>query len=188
MQKGSNLTIWVLILGMVLFAAYSLYNRSQGLDAGSSNTSKVGANAGAIGQLAPEIVLRDLQGQTLKLSDYRGKVVVLNFWASWCPPCKAEMPDIDQMAAELGVDQFGILLAVNMTDGSRETESKARQYIIDNRFSMRVLLDKGGKAADAYSISSIPTTFIIDKEGRIYTYMVGSTTKETLRSYINQLR
>ena len=95
---------------------------------------------------------------------------------------------MDQIAAELGVDQFGILLAVNMTASNQETAAKARQYIEDNHFSMRVLLDSGGKAADAYNISSIPTTFIIDKEGRIYTYFVGSTTKDTLRSSINQLR
>ena len=188
MQKNSNLTFWLLILGLVLFAAYSVYHRSQVLDGVPATTSKVGANASSISQLAPEIVLQDLQGKTVKLSDYRGKVVVLNFWASWCPPCKAEMPDLDQIAAELSVDQFGILLAVNMTEGSRETESKARAYIEDNRFSMRVLLDEDGNAADAYSITSIPTTFIIDQEGRIKNYIVGSTSKETLRALINQLR
>lgn len=188
MQKNSNLTIGLLILGLVLFAAYSAYHRTQILDPSPANTGTVAANASAMGQLAPDIVLQDLQGQTVKLSDYRGQVVVLNFWASWCSPCKSEMPDLDQIAAELGVDQFGILLAVNMTDGSRETEAKARTYIQDNHFTMRVLLDKGGRAADAYSINSIPTTFVIDQQGRIKAYVIGATSKEILRSYINELR
>lgn len=188
MKKNDNLIIWILVGGIVLFAALSVYNHYQIFGTkGPSTSPKVGANSVSKGKPAPQIVLQDLQGRTVQLSDYNGKVVVLNFWASWCPPCKDEMPDLNQLAAELDPNQ-AVLLAVDLTDGSRETEAKARQYISDNRFSMRVLLDKGGKTADAYSITSIPTTFIIDKQGRISDYIKGSTTKETIRAYVNKLQ
>lgn len=190
MGEGNKLAGMILLVGLILTAAYSVYNRYQISETGQLTipTYKVAANSNYLGVTAPDIQLEDLQGQTVRLYDFRGKVVVLNFWASWCGPCKNEMPDLDQIAAELGVDDFGVLLAVNLTNSGGESESKARRYIQDNRFSMRVLLDKDGKAADTYSIGSIPTTFIIDQEGKIYTYMVGTTTKETLRDYINRLR
>lgn len=190
MNKEAKIATQILFIGLLLSVAYSIYNHYQVFDTNPkpSLTAKVAPSSSSIGVLAPLLELKDLQGQTVKLADYRGQVVVLNFWASWCPPCKAEMPDMDQIAAELGVDQFGTLLAVNMTDGTREPAAKARKYIEDNHFSMRVLLDSGSKVAEAYSITSIPTTFIIDQQGRIYTYIVGPTNKAILRSYIDQLR
>jgi len=190
MGEGNKFVGSLLFVGLLALLVFSVYNRFQVAENGqfTIDTYKVAATSSYLGVTAPDFALEDLEGNTVRLSDFRGKVVVLNFWASWCPPCKAEMPDLDQIAAELGVDDFGVLLAVNLTDGSRETESKARQYIKDNRFSMPVLLDKGTKTADNYSINSIPTTFIIDQEGRIYTYVVGSTTKETLRNQVYQLK
>jgi len=191
MSKRGKIIFWVWVILILLFAGYRFYNlkyadnpapwpsRSSGADAILNNSPL---------QTAPDLVLQDTKGQTVKLSDYKGKVVIINFWASWCPPCKAEMPDLDKLGQELANSQDAVLLAVDLTDGVRETSDKAQKYINDNHFSLHVLLDSEGKAANAYSISSIPTTVIIDKQGNIYDRIVGPTTRDALMVYVNKIK
>src|SRR5665647_176349 len=158
MNKYGNLLFRFLVIGVVLYAAYTFYNQNSQPNLTSQQPQTLVDSATKNGnkkQIAPEIVLNDLQGQTVKLSDYNGKVIILNFWASWCPPCKAEMPELNQTATELANGQEAVLLAVNLTDGVRETVDKARKYINDNNYSMQVLLDNEGKAANAYKIVNI---------------------------------
>lgn len=147
--------------------------------------------------VAPDFSLTDLNGNTVKLSDYRGKVVILNFWASWCPPCVAEMPDFDKVNRKLAESDDAVILAVNLTDGQRETEEKARKFIKDKGYSLNVLLDKKGSASDDYMIYSIPTTYIINRDGTLYTYkdkkgipykrFEGSINEEILLDVLKQL-
>jgi cytochrome c-type biogenesis protein len=192
MKKNDNTVILILILGLVLFALYSVYNHhkvaNQPPPTKTSTDISTSSSRAVKGELAPEIVLQDLQGQTVKMSDYRGKVVILNFWASWCSPCKSEMPELDKAAQEFASGSDAVLLTVNMTDGTRETIDKARQYVDGNKFSLPVLLDTEGKAAQAYNITSIPTTFIIDKQGVLNQYFSGPATRDALNNYVNQLR
>jgi len=191
MNKYGNLLFRFLAIGVVLYAAYNFYNQNSQPNLTSQQPQTLVDSATKNGnkkQIAPEIVLNDLQGQTVKLSDYNGKVIILNFWASWCPPCKAEMPELNQTATELANGQEAVLLAVNLTDGVRETVDKARKYINDNNYSMQVLLDNEGKAANAYKIVNIPSTFIIDKQGEIYDVIVGPTTKKALMDYVDKLK
>ena len=192
MKKNDNTVILILILGLVVFALYSVYNHhkvaNQPPPAKTSTDISTSSSRAVKGELAPEIVLQDLQGQTVKMSDYRGKVVILNFWASWCSPCKSEMPELDKAAQEFASGSDAVLLTVNMTDGTRETIDKARQYVDGNKFSLPVLLDTEGKAAQAYNITSIPTTFIIDKQGVLNQYFSGPTTRDALNNYVNQLK
>lgn len=181
------------LLGLAILVTILLSGCS--LDSGTPTTdppraipdNQVGGPANN-SQAAPEIVLEDLDGKTVRLSDYRGKVVILNFWASWCPPCKAEMPELEQVALEYNQGSEAVLVTVNLTDGARETPAKARQYIQDNRFTMPVLLDTSGKAADDYNITSIPTTIIVDKQGNIGTRFSGPTTKANLQGYVDKLK
>jgi len=192
MSKYGKIVFWIWVILVLLFAGYRFYNlkyaenptpwpaRTSGADSILNNSAPL--------QAAPDLVLQDTKGQTVKLSDYRGKVVILNFWASWCPPCKAEMPDLDKLGQELAAGQDAVVLAVDLTDGVRETADKAKKYINDNQFSLRVLLDSEGQAAAAYKITSIPSTFIIDKQGMISDHIVGSTTKDALMAYINKLK
>lgn len=185
----------VILLGLVILAAalssgcgYGGIGTGPDPTPGGTANSVPGNPAVVKGQAAPEIVLQDLEGRTVRLSDYRGRVVILNFWASWCPPCKAEMPELEQASRDFALGSDAVLLTVNLTDGSRETPAKARQYILDNHYSMPVWLDTSGKAADAYKITSIPTTFIIDKQGNIHTRFSRATTKEALQGYVDQLK
>lgn len=191
MSKNNNTVIWLLLLSILVFAGYSYYHSkslNQPSTQNSTSSTDTGTSKAVKGKLAPEITLNDLNGQTVKLSDYRGKIVVLNFWASWCPPCKSEMPEINKAAQEFAKGSDAVLLTVNLTDGSRETVDKARKYIADNEYSMPVWLDTQGRAANAYNITSIPTTYIIDRQGVIITYLAGPTTMDVLNDYINQLK
>lgn len=138
-------------------------------------------NPPAAGQSGPvEFELTSLEGKKVRLSDYRGKVVVVNFWASWCPPCKAEMPELEEVHKAFAKSGDGVLLAVNLTDGGRETKATAKKYIEDGGYTFPVLLDEGTALAMEYGIYSIPQTYIIDKEGRIVDEILGMTDKETI--------
>ena len=135
-------------------------------------------------QKAPDFVMTDQLGKSIKLSEIiaEGKPLVLNFWASWCPPCRSEMPDFEKVYKELGNEiQFVIL---NLTDGQRETVQKAAKYIKDKGFTFPVYFDTKREGAIAYGIRSIPTTLFIDKNGYIVTSAQGAIDEKTLRKGI----
>ncbi len=136
--------------------------------------------------LAPNFVVYDKDGNETKLSDYFGKPIVLNFWASWCPPCKSEMPHFNKVYGEVGEEIT--FLMVDMVDGMQETEEKGKKYIEENEFAFPVLYDLDEDAANAYGIRSIPTTILIDKDGYIVTGVEGAIDEETLLIGIDLIR
>ncbi|MFT8322866.1 MAG: redoxin domain-containing protein [Bacillus sp. (in: firmicutes)] len=113
-----------------------------------------------IGKAAPNFVLKNLAGETIKLSDYRGKKVMLNFWATWCPPCKKEMPTIQKFYEE-NKDKV-VILAVNI-DGQEDVFD----YVHSMNITFPILLDEKDKVNELYQIITIPTTFFIDENGII---------------------
>lgn len=140
------------------------------------------------GTKAQNFKLTDLQGNTVSLSDYKGKVVVLNFWASWCPPCKAEMPEFNDMDKEFKKSGEAVLLAVNMTDGRRETKKKVEKFIAEQKYGMKILLDTEGKAADIFGIRYLPTTYVIDGDGIVTGQLVGGTTKAAVMKLVKEAK
>lgn len=111
-----------------------------------------------IGKLAPNFTLENLDGEEVSLEDYRGKIVMLNFWATWCPYCVREMPDMDKLQKEN--DDF-VILAVDV----KEEKAKVEKYINEGGYEFEVLLDIEGDTARTYLISNYPTSYFIDKEG-----------------------
>jgi thiol-disulfide isomerase/thioredoxin len=136
--------------------------------------------------LAPDFTVYDPEGNAIKLSELRGKPVVLNFWASWCPPCRSEMPEFDKMSDEVG-DSVQFMM-VNLTDGSQETEKTAIDYILENGFTFPTYLDLNQEAAAGYGIRGIPTSIFIDKDGYIATRMEGAIDETTLREGIDTIK
>jgi thiol-disulfide isomerase/thioredoxin len=141
-----------------------------------------------VGSPVSDFELADLNGKSVKLSDYKGKTVVINFWATWCPPCKKEMPDFDLLDKELKKSNQAVLLAVNMTDGKRDTKSKVESFIMENNYGMRVLLDTEGKAAKLYDIKWLPTTVVVDPKGKLHWQIFGETTKEAVLKAIKEIK
>lgn len=134
---------------------------------------------------APDFTMLDWEGNSAALSDFAGKPVVLNFWASWCGPCKSEMPVFDLVAAEFG-DRLNFMM-VNLTDGGRETEEGARGFIEGAGYSFPVFFDTLLEGASAYSVRSIPVTYFIDAEGNVLAYSAGIMDEESLRSGIDMI-
>jgi len=135
---------------------------------------------------ASDFSMTDKNGNSVRLSDMAGKAIVLNFWASWCPPCRSEMPDFETAYRELGEEvQF---MMVNLTDGQRETREYGENYVNGEGFTFPVFFDEEGEGASAYGIRAIPTTYFIDKDGYITTMAQGALNEQTLRQRIDMIK
>ena len=135
---------------------------------------------------APDFTVYDADGNEVHLTDFVGKPIVLNFWASWCGPCKMEMPDFNEKYLELGEEvQF---LMINMTDGSRETVAIASEFIKESGYSFPVFYDTKMDAANTYGAYSLPMTFFIDADGYPVARATGAIDGETLMRGIDMIR
>lgn len=134
---------------------------------------------------APDFTVLDANGKKIRLSDNFGKPIVINFWATWCPPCKRELPDFDKLCMEYG-DKV-VFMMVNLTDGRRDTVDGTKSFVSKNGYTFPVYFDTEYNGADAYNVSSIPQTTFIDANGNVYTTRIGVMNETVLRSYINAL-
>lgn len=199
MNKKLNLIIILGLLVVVLVVAGVAYDYlSKGASpvgltvltptettAASETTSSTAQTEDTQTDLAPDFTVYDLDGNAHKLSDFRGKPVVLNFWASWCGPCKMEMPDFQAKYEELdGAVQF---LMINATDGGRETVDTAKAFIAESGYSFPVFYDTDYSAIYAYGVNAFPTTYFIDAEGNLAAYGQGAMSAETLQTGIDMI-
>ena len=144
----------------------------------SANAASVVTTSGAT---APAFTLTDINGANVSLSDFKGKVVILDFWATWCPPCKREIPDFIKLQSEYGsrgLQVVGIAL---------DQPGKVRAFAQINGMNYPVLLGTDQIAALYGGIEGIPTTFVVDKKGDIVNRFVGFTPKEDFEAEINRL-
>lgn len=137
------------------------------------------------GAKAPDFIVYDENGTPKKLSDYYGKPIVLNFWATWCSPCVRELPHFQVRYNEQG-DEVQFLM-VNLTDGTRETVAGVKAFMEDNSYHFPVLYDTSSNASTAYNVTSIPTTYFINAEGKIVTSATGSLSAEDLQKGIDMI-
>lgn len=137
-------------------------------------------------ELAPNIILQNLQGETVELSDYKGKNVVLNFWTTWCPPCKEEMPHIQDYYEKYKNEQNVEVLGVNLTF-STDSEKNVKQFVESYNLTFPVLLTYDEEVEKLYLIKTIPSTFFLDEEGRIQRKIVGPLDEDSLQYYVEEL-
>jgi peroxiredoxin len=134
------------------------------------------------GELAPDFTLVDLDGNQVSLSDFRGRPVLINFWAGWCPPCRREMPDI-VAAYEQHKEEELVVLAVNV----QEPEAEVRDFAVEAKMSFPVLPDSDGAVANLYGVRSLPTNFFINKDGVIAHIFYGGMTRDVLERFLGKI-
>lgn len=134
---------------------------------------------------APDFTMTDADGATLTLADFKGKPVLLNFWASWCGPCASEMPDIQSAWEEHGNDVEFVI--VNMTDMNGETEQSAKAFLAENNYTFPCYFDANNSAATAFGVSSIPQTYLINAEGNIIGAYMGAMDASVIAQGIDML-
>ena len=140
---------------------------------------------------APDFILTDQYGKTHRLSDYRGKIVFLNFWATWCPPCRAEMPDIQKLYEETLADPDSDLVILGVafpSEGQEKDEAGIAAFLEENGYTYPTVMDTGATLAPQYYITAFPTTFMIDRAGNVFGYLPGSMNRETMDYIIQQTR
>lgn len=188
--KILKLLIWILSFAVILTGAYVLYEKLQtsvempGIAAVAEEKVPAGETERPK-QKAPDFTVYDGEGNGCKLSDFVGKPVILNFWASWCGPCKAEMPEFESAYQTYG-DQVQFLV-VNLTDGSAETVETASGYIAEQGYTFPVYYDTAMEAAVAYRIYAIPVSYFIDASGEVRATHEGMIPGEALTSNIEAL-
>ena len=134
------------------------------------------------GHPAPDFTLQTLEGEMLRLSDLQGKAVVLNFWATWCPPCQAEMPEL-QAAYEAYAPGGLVVLGVNQA----EDRATVQNFVNERGLTFPVVLDENYAAAQQYQVSSLPTTFFIDREGIIREIVIGQMNTALLKQQLQSI-
>src|SRR5713226_1345009 len=135
-----------------------------------------------VGSPAPEIALKDLQGQEVRLSDLHGKIVLLNFWATWCKPCKEEMPAM-QASYERLRDQGFVVLAVN----ELEDVEKVAEHIKTHGHTFLVVMDHDNRVANRYGVVGLPASFLIDRQGIVREHIFGNLlTEERIAELVRQ--
>jgi cytochrome c-type biogenesis protein len=138
---------------------------------------------------AIDFELKDQYGNTHRLSDYKGKTVFLNFWATWCPPCKAEMPDIQKLYEtydQEGEDALIVLGVAAPGQWKEQDEEGVKAFLEDKGYTYPVLMDSSGTVFLQYGVSSYPTTFMIDRDGNVFGYVPGMLSFDMMESIVKQ--
>ncbi|WP_158633975.1 redoxin domain-containing protein [Radiobacillus deserti] len=186
------------MLGLVIALGFTIWNANESDVKSSTNTMQdlnsrgegagiVSSNAPealAIGELTPDFSLENLQGDTTTLSQYQGKLVFLNFWATWCDYCKEEMPIMEVVQKKYEEDVH--IIALNALNSELNGVDKVKNYIEQGGYTFEVLLDKEGSVVNQYQVVGLPTTFVLDKEGKLIETKMGPMTEEYMTNIIKE--
>ena len=190
MKNSAKWIIIAVLLVGILAGSMFLYNKygdeylnqsagQQTNSATESSTEEANENS------APDFTVTDANGNNVKLSDFKGKPVVVNFWATWCYYCVKEMPDFNEAYKENPDVQF---LMVNATGANGETVDSAKAYIQQEKYEFPIFFDTQQEALRAYGVSSFPQTIFIDKDGNIVSHRIGMLTKDSLEMEIEKIK
>ncbi len=188
-MKKKSLLIYALVFVLLIGGAYMLYQKLGGEFGLDQLATEVPGNtvnpSEAPKPHAPDFTVIDKNGNSVTLSQFIGKPVILNFWSSRCGPCRVEMPDFDKKYQEFG-DKVEFVM-VNVTDGRWDTLDTAKAFLKDSGYSFPVYFDTNVSAARAYGVNALPTTYFIDAEGVLIARSSGAINIETLQRGIDMI-
>lgn len=187
---------WIVLIGLTALIIWGAYDISKKdtvpwqkqqtehiAEGEQQEIPEVGLNQG---ELAPDFTLLTTENEELTLSDYQGKRVIMNLWATWCPPCIAEMPHLQSFYSdhkEEGIEVIGI----NLTESEAKKEG-VYQFINDFQLTFPVVFDEESQAANLYQVTTIPTTYILNSKGEIEQKIVGPMTYEIIEELMQQVQ
>ena len=183
--KILKLIALVLLFAVLMVGAYVLYNNLSSQMEMPGLATEAPVEETAAGETeppktpAPDFTMYDLEGNPIKLSDFQGKPVLLNFWASWCGPCKMEMPEFQNFFDQYG-DQVHFVI-VNLTDGAQETVESASSYIAQEGYTFPVYYDTAMEGAYTYGVNAVPVSYFIDAEGNLQAWAQGALSADLLQ-------
>lgn len=186
MKKTLKWVLLAFMLVVIVLGAFLLYNKLSDKYTPnnlSENTQGTSAQNNEFDP-APDFTVLDYNGNEVKLSDYKGKPVVINFWATWCYYCKEEMPDFNKAYKEYPEVQF---MMIDAADGYQETVDKAKDYVLKQGFDFDVFFDTNSEAVNAYYVSGFPATYFIDSKGNLVAGANGMIDYETLLKGIDMI-
>lgn len=180
-ESASTPSMWMIFLGaaLILIGVVAMVFLNRPSEAQEKEISAVPAQ---VEFSAPSLTLNDLTGQPHSLSEYQGQVVLVNLWATWCPPCKAEMPTLNayyQAHREKGFT----LIAINAGDPAELVQDFVKTY----NLSLIIWLDPQNQASRAFQVMSYPSSFVIDRKGTVRLAWVGAITRNMLEKYVTPL-
>jgi len=188
-----NFIAMIIIMGLITIVAMNVLGNEKGpIDAketvktvkktetASTNEKE---NTKNVEYVAPNVELKTLKGETVRLSDYVGKKVILNFWATWCPPCKEEVPHMQKIYEEYK-NQGVEILAVNVTN--KDKEEAVVQFVKEHGLTFEVLLDEEGFVGSTYQVLTLPTTYMIDTKGNMVDIIEGPMDEALMKEIINK--
>lgn len=175
MKKWIVIIILLIAVGWVVFD-FVIDGESASEEELENEMLEGGAGGLQEGDLAPDFELETTDGETVQLSDFRGEKVLLNFWATWCPPCRDEIPDMQKYHEE---DEEGVILAVNLTETEQEFD-QIGDFLEEFGVTFRVLLDENTSVSGLYDAFALPTSYFINTDGTIHTKAIGAINYDLL--------
>ena len=180
MKQGIKIILLIAVLAAVLilaFVGYKILSEKYAPENSQKEEELI--------VYAPDFNMQDINGNAVKLSDFAGKPVIINFWATWCNPCKSEMPSFAKAHKDYG-EEINFLM-VNLTDGNMDTPEKVKQFIEETGYEFPVYLDIKYEGAYSYGVSSVPLTVFIRSDGIVHDGYIGAMSENALYGYINEL-
>ncbi|KOO51530.1 TlpA disulfide reductase family protein [Viridibacillus arvi] len=187
-----NLISIIIIMCLIMIVTMNvLGNEKEPIDenetvktAETASTNEKEDTTNQVEYVAPDFELKTLEGETVRLSNYVGKKVILNFWATWCPPCKEEVPHMQKVYEEYK-NQGVEILAVNVTNKDKGEEAVA-QFVKEHGLTFKVLLDEEGFVGSTYQVLTLPTTYVIDTKGNMVDIIKGPMNEALMKELINK--
>ncbi|WFD08845.1 TlpA family protein disulfide reductase [Tepidibacter hydrothermalis] len=181
----------IIVVIALLFGGFYIFNKQNNTKQDVSNNI-VKENADkenideksqelAVGKIAPSFTLKNLNGDEVSLSDYEGKIVLINFWATWCTYCDKEMPDLQRLNNE---NEDLVVLTVNVKESKEEVQS----YIDKGNYDFPVLLDENGETSITYLVSAFPTSYFVDENGILLGAVQGMMSYDKMNTILEQIR
>lgn len=185
-MKKSMIAVLVLI-GLVVYGGYDYFHKSSSETGQIAESGEANLETGILkGQLAPDFALTDLQGNTVRLSDFKGKKVLVNFWATWCPPCRVEMPHMQKFYEDYQSKDV-VILGVNLTP-TEENPDNVQAFVKEQQLTFPIVLDKEGDVMQTYQVVAYPTTFLLDSDGVIREKFQGAIHYDMMKEAVSNIK